>query len=221
MRSRRHHVSWAVVRAVCQKKAHVGAHVVGGSGTMQYKLPNDVECEHCVLQWYWATANSCASRGFLDFFERYNKPFGTTCPSDGGGIGAHGPGMEAWHGRVWGNGSARGVLELRGCAYYKGRGNRAVEPLGTSAAATPTPAPTSSAQDPSGGHAVEVWVSASPLPLVDENGISVGQQGGRCVRENEKCAGNVSCREEQQLCVYVDGRAVFSCRFWWSVGSDE
>lgn len=53
-----------------------------------------------------------------------------------------------------------------------------LNPLGTLAAATLTPAATLSAQDPSGGHAVEVWVSASPLALVDENGIVWGSKAG-------------------------------------------
>lgn len=78
----------------CRKTGNAGVHMVGGSsGTMRYKLPAGLSCKHCVLQWYWATANSCAPTGFLDYFDRYNKPFGTTCPSDGGGIGAFRAGM--------------------------------------------------------------------------------------------------------------------------------
>lgn len=78
----------------CRKTAHVGVHIVGGSkGTMRYKLPEGVECKHCVIQWYWATANSCAPRGFLDYFEAFNGPFGNTCESDGGGRGAYRQGM--------------------------------------------------------------------------------------------------------------------------------
>lgn len=74
----------------CRKTDHVGIHIVGGSsGTMRYKLPDGVSCEHCVVQWYWATANSCAPRGFTDYMTRNGSPFGTTCPSDGGGLGAY------------------------------------------------------------------------------------------------------------------------------------
>ena len=31
---------------------------------MKFWLPDDVECEHCVLQWYWQTANSCNPEGY-------------------------------------------------------------------------------------------------------------------------------------------------------------
>lgn len=79
----------------CRATEHVGVHIVGGSnGYMQYQLP-DIECKHCVIQWYWATANSCAPGDFLDYFKTYNNPFGETCPSDGGGGGAHRDDMEA------------------------------------------------------------------------------------------------------------------------------
>ncbi|CAN8062295.1 unnamed protein product [Agarophyton chilense] len=74
----------------CRKTAHIGVHIVGGeSGTMRYQLPLDLECNHCVVQWYWATANSCAPRGFKEYIVNYGFPFGTTCESDGGGRGTY------------------------------------------------------------------------------------------------------------------------------------
>ena len=83
----------------CRKGGHVGKHIVGGeSGTMRYKLPDNVECKHCVLQWYWATANSCAPRGFLEYFEAFNNPFGTECDGDGGAKGGYRAGMAACEG---------------------------------------------------------------------------------------------------------------------------
>lgn len=82
----------------CRKTAHVGIHIVGGSsGTMRYQLPSGVECKHCIIQWYWATANSCAPRGFLEYMEAMKNPFGTTCPSDGGGRGAYRENMQKCH----------------------------------------------------------------------------------------------------------------------------
>lgn len=67
-----------------------GKQYVGGKdGTMRYHLPRGVTCKHCVLQWYYVTANNCAAKGFLDYFEKYDNPFGTSCASDGGGLGAH------------------------------------------------------------------------------------------------------------------------------------
>lgn len=69
----------------CRKTGHVGVHIVGGdNGYMRYRLPKGVTCKHCVVQWYWATANSCAPRGFLDYMLTHNAPFGTTCPGDSG-----------------------------------------------------------------------------------------------------------------------------------------
>lgn len=75
----------------CRTRKDAGVQIVGGeSGTMRYKLPDGVSCKHCVLQWYWATANRCNPRGVAAYFRRYNRPFGTTCPSDAGS-GAHEP----------------------------------------------------------------------------------------------------------------------------------
>ena len=78
----------------CRKTDHVGVHIVGGEkGTMRYQLPRGLKCDHCVVQWYWASANSCAPRGFLEYFKNYKDPFGETCPSDGGALGARNPTM--------------------------------------------------------------------------------------------------------------------------------
>eukprot|EP00121_Abeoforma_whisleri_P005545 Awhi_evm1s5028 len=35
--------------------------------TMKYKLPKGVTCEHCVLQWWWGTGNSCVIPGSKSF----------------------------------------------------------------------------------------------------------------------------------------------------------
>lgn len=34
------------------------------------RIPADVECEHCVLQWFWVTANSCQPVGLAEYYER-------------------------------------------------------------------------------------------------------------------------------------------------------
>lgn len=66
----------------------MSVHLVGGdNGYMRYQLPAGLSCRHCVVQWYWATANSCAPRGLLDYMRRHNAPFGTTCPGDSGTSG--------------------------------------------------------------------------------------------------------------------------------------
>jgi len=51
--------------------------------TMRFDLP-DIECEHCVLQFYWVTANSCLPPGYAEY------SFPTThseCSGDGGSSG--------------------------------------------------------------------------------------------------------------------------------------
>ena len=59
----------------------------GDNGKMQYRLPKDMTCKNCVLQWYWATANSCNPRGMKEYFEGKNKPNWGDCPGDGGSNG--------------------------------------------------------------------------------------------------------------------------------------
>ena len=51
-----------------------------------YRLPAGVECEHCVLQWWWVTANSCLPPGYRD----------RDWPSTFGGCSGDGPGMGWW-----------------------------------------------------------------------------------------------------------------------------
>ena len=74
----------------CKKDVPNGYHLVGGkTGHMKVKLPDNMECNHCVIQWYWATGNKCSPPDFTRYFKEYNNPFGTTCKSPGGGKGAH------------------------------------------------------------------------------------------------------------------------------------
>ena len=56
----------------------------GKSGTVRYQLPNNMNCKHCVVQFYWVTANSCNPVNYRPYFE--SKPFGT-CAGDGGAKG--------------------------------------------------------------------------------------------------------------------------------------
>jgi len=38
---------------------------------MRYKIPDYLKCEHCTLQWYWATGNVCVSDGgYFSYFEK-------------------------------------------------------------------------------------------------------------------------------------------------------
>lgn len=46
----------------------------GSDGSMRYKLPDGISCEHCVLQWQWWSANACHAPGVAEYYEKY-KPF--------------------------------------------------------------------------------------------------------------------------------------------------
>lgn len=45
-----------------------------GGEKMKYKLPEDLVCEHCVLQWFWSTANNCNPVGVVEFYEGEHGP---------------------------------------------------------------------------------------------------------------------------------------------------
>lgn len=74
----------------CRKGGHVGEHFMGGK-YMRYQLPKGFQCEDCVLQWYWNTANSCNPPGFKEYFEAYPMPGWGSCPGDGGALGGRNP----------------------------------------------------------------------------------------------------------------------------------
>lgn len=73
----------------------------GESGSMRYKLPADVKCEHCVIQMYWATANACNPKGFEQYFTNMNFPFGKSCGGDGGAVGSVRLGAEECGGKAF------------------------------------------------------------------------------------------------------------------------
>lgn len=59
---------------------------VGGGSTALFRLPPDLTCDHCVLHFYWVTANWCNPPGVVDYFEGPHAPQWTrTCtPAQGG-----------------------------------------------------------------------------------------------------------------------------------------
>ena len=60
----------------------------GGDGTMLFQLSRDFKCEHCVLQWYWTSANTCSPPGVVEYFEGPNGPKNWgKCLGQGGAIG--------------------------------------------------------------------------------------------------------------------------------------
>ena len=56
-----------------------------GGKYMRYKLPRNFKCKNCVLQWYWATANSCYPPGYLEYFQRNSNGVQKACGSTLGG----------------------------------------------------------------------------------------------------------------------------------------
>jgi len=39
--------------------------------TMRFKIPADLSCEHCTLQWYWSTGNTCFYDGdYIAYFQK-------------------------------------------------------------------------------------------------------------------------------------------------------
>lgn len=65
----------------CSKKFNANGQ---GFVSMKYLIPENLECEHCVLQWWWVTANSCSGPGYDDvnFPNTY-----ANCNGDGGAKG--------------------------------------------------------------------------------------------------------------------------------------
>lgn len=58
-----------------------------GKGKIKYKLPVGLVCEHCVLQWYWVSANGCNPPGVVRFFKSNRGPQWGQCKGQGGAIG--------------------------------------------------------------------------------------------------------------------------------------
>ena len=48
----------------------------GGKGTIKYKIPRNFKCNHCVLHWYWTSANSCNPPGVVEYFDGPDRPRG-------------------------------------------------------------------------------------------------------------------------------------------------
>ena len=55
-----------------------------GDGTIKYKLPANLYCKHCVLQWYWVSASECNPPGVANYFNGHRGPTWNHCPDFGG-----------------------------------------------------------------------------------------------------------------------------------------
>lgn len=207
----------------CRNTGHVGVHLVGGeSGTMRYKLPDGVTCKHCVLQWYWATANSCNPPGFALYFENYKRPFGTTCASDGGARGACNPVLPTC-------GENRNPEEFWSCADVQI--STTGQSLGTVIArAKPSPGPKEEADDgdraktdpdktiKEGKENIEEDIGNKANETKKEEKQEERQsEKGKCLLENDPCDASVPCCDSHQVCVYTLQAGMFTCRFWWGL----
>jgi len=65
-----------------------GTDVFGG-GKIKYNLPKDLHCEHCVLQWYWVSANTCNPPGLLEYYKSDRAPQWGECPGQGEAKGGY------------------------------------------------------------------------------------------------------------------------------------
>lgn len=208
----------------CRNTGHVGVHIVGGpAGTMRYRLPVGVTCKHCVMQWYWATANSCNPPGLRSYILRKKRPFGTTCESDGGGLGAFSDGLPNCEGlrvpeefwscadvQVTTDGGSGGVVPARGLRLPR------VKPEDTKMLTDDLEAAIESGQEA---------MEEDMLKAVQE-GLRDAQESGTvgaessCFRSEAVCDTSVPCCEAEQVCVYTPRVGTLSCRFWWALWRD-
>ncbi|CAN8069375.1 unnamed protein product [Agarophyton chilense] len=207
----------------CRNTAHVGVHIVGGeSGTMRYQLPAELECKHCVVQWYWATANSCAPRGFKDYFVNYNFPFGTTCDSDGGARGTYSETMQEC-------GGSAVPEEFWSCADVQ------VTADGSDAGAVPAPTAPQPVSVPEEEKETAEVATVQEAPIEEEE--SAGQNSSTpsnedsgerkkvemesanqtCIANDGPCDGSAPCCDPQGVCVWIENSNGFRCRLWWSL----
>lgn len=216
----------------CRKTDHVGIHIVGGSsGTMRYQLPKGVKCDHCVVQWYWATANSCAPRGFLEYMTRMNNPFGTTCPSDGGGRGAYNAMMsecsgsrfpeEFWScadvkisatggaagGAAAGGNGQNGTKSSTDDGYNNASDDEDDSRNGTNTIETD---PDRSNSDDS-GNINDERETDEPKQDIENGDVQCGQEGHLC-DEKIRC-----CENQELVCVLRTNEMSTRCTVWWKL----
>lgn len=206
----------------CRKTGHVGVHLVGGDGTMLYQLPRGVSCRHCVLQWYWSSANSCAPRGFLDYFERYDNPFGLSCDSDGGGKGAHRKGMSSCGGQAV-------PEEFWSCA------DVSISRTGGSGPTIPNKTEKNKGHgklqngNPGGKEKPSQKSRAHKKSSTKKQSVSEQKFGdrtkeqpsrSRCFAYLAQCNGRIPCCGKEDVCVYKKSVKRFECEIWWKLWSE-
>ena len=107
----------------------------GDGGSMRYRLPDGVTCKHCVVQWYWGTANSCNPDGIKQFFSTHFSNIQSMCRRIGGDPIAHNPSLASCGGTTvpeefWScgdiqisvDGSSQGSVPIRRLAQHTSSG---------------------------------------------------------------------------------------------------
>lgn len=206
----------------CRNPPRSGLQFVGGpSGTMRYQLPRGVRCKHCVIQWYWATANSCAPRGLLDYMRRKNSPFGRTCESDGGGRGTYRENMVDCGGK-------QVPEEFWSCADVQ------ISDTGDTVGPVKL-VPGVDVRPTDGGNQKE----EDDKKTLDEAEDKINEQkkegvqskrdqweevrakNGKCMRGGEPCDGGIECCGYEYVCAYTTNRTGFSCIKWWTLWEES
>lgn len=59
----------------------------GNNRSIMYRLPEDLHCDHCVLQWYWAAAHRCNDVGMINYFTGNDAPQWGHCVGAPGSVG--------------------------------------------------------------------------------------------------------------------------------------
>lgn len=63
--------------------------VFGGGDTMRFLFPKGLRCKHCVLSWFWTSANTCNPPGVIEFFEGPRGPNWNKCWGEAGAQGGY------------------------------------------------------------------------------------------------------------------------------------
>lgn len=58
-----------------------------GPTAIKYRLPPGLNCKHCVLQWFYSSANSCNPPGVVEYFDGPRGPLWGNCRGQAGAIG--------------------------------------------------------------------------------------------------------------------------------------
>jgi hypothetical protein len=157
--------------------------------TVRYKLPAGLTCPHCVLQWYWVTANSCHGGGYTGVTF---PPVEGKCPGDGGSVGwlpgADGPCRDnhsTYPEEFWNCADVRIVAASGPTKFPTSTAptTKAPTPLPTTPTTLslkPTTKPTTGKPTPAGGACSALW---NPCGGQGYTGATCCVEGAKCVNK--------------------------------------